>query len=153
METKTDAGCLGVVTVHMPCEFGYLRIARQNVRDFSSRSGLSEFKTAQLEMALDEACTNVIEHSYGQGSGNVSPDCDKGIHLTLIQYADRVEVELIDFGAGFEYDQVQTLEPEDYVDSQRGRGLGLYIIRNFVDEAEYNQHPETGNCLKLRKRI
>lgn len=146
--------CLGVVTVHMPCEFGYLRIARQNVRDFSARCGLSEHKTAQLEMAVDEACTNIIEHSYGRKTGQTRPDpTNPGLHLTLSQYPDRVEILMTDFGMGFDYAQTQSIPPDRYIDRERERGLGLYIIRNFVDVAEYTADVRDGNRLRLVKMI
>ncbi len=151
----SDTSCLGMVTVHMPCEFGYLRIARQNVRDFCARSGLSEFKTAQLEMALDEAVTNIIEHSYGHkpdGSSKGSTP-DSGIQLILMQFDDRVEVQLVDSGKGFDYASTNEIAPDSYVDTQRERGLGLYIIRNFVDEAEYTPSESEGNRMRLIKKI
>lgn len=147
------AGCLGVVTVHIPCEFGYLRIARQNVRDFSARAGLNEMKAAQLEMALDEACTNIIEHSYGLQVSDPPGTEDRGIHLTFLHFDDRVEVEMVDYGRGFSYEDTPEIPPEDYVAAGRRRGLGLFIIRNFVDDVDYASDVEQGNTLRLTKKL
>ena len=61
MSANNNLAIEGFVTLHLPCRYSYLRMIRQSVLDISARAGLSEFKTAQLEMAVDEACANVIE--------------------------------------------------------------------------------------------
>jgi len=150
-----EQDCLGVVTVHMPCELGYLRVARQNVRDFSDRAGMAPARIDQLEMAVDEACTNIIEHSYNR-SAEVAASAaapHPGLHLTMAHYGDRVEIELKDFGRGFNYGETQTIEPDSYLAGQRQRGLGLYIIRTFVDQAEYRADAALGNRLLLVKKL
>ncbi len=152
-----DPECLGVISVRMPCELGYLRVIRQNVRDFADHAGMDEAKLGQLEMAVDEACTNIIEHSYGRNPDGASAPAHPGLHLTMSQYADRVVIELKDFGRGFNYAETQSIAPETYLAGQRQRGLGLYIIRTFVDEADYEAdyeaHPGEGNRLRLVKKL
>lgn len=138
-----------VVTLHLPGKFGYLRIARQSVLDFCSRANLSEFKAAQLEMAVDEACANIIEHSYG---GEVE-DGTSGIQIILTQLKDSVKVEIFDFGKGFDFEGTMPVPPDTYLQNLQKRGLGLYIISSFVDECEYARNTASGNCLKLVKRV
>ncbi len=64
---------------------------------------------------------------------------------------DRVVVEVHDYGKGFDYDECVVVDPKDYVKQGRKRGLGLYIIRNFVDDMTYERNAKTGNCLRLAK--
>jgi len=150
---KSKEAIRGYVTLHVPCRYSYLRVVRQSVMDLCVRAGMTEFKSAQLEMAVDEACSNVIEHSYsGEADAAVEPR-HPGLRLNLIQYQDRIVVEMLDRGRGFEFDEQQIVEPEQYLDDQRERGLGMYIIRRFVDEAEYQRGTEAGNCLRLTKKI
>jgi anti-sigma regulatory factor (Ser/Thr protein kinase) len=151
--SPSDPGCLGVVSVRMPCELGYLRVVRQNVRDFAERAGMGEDRIGQLEMAVDEASANIIEHSYGRKAEGVAAPAHPGLHLTMSHYPDRVVVELKDFGRGFNYAETQSIGPDTYLAGKRQRGLGLFIIRTFVDEADYRTHATEGNLLRLVKKL
>ncbi|MFT5121943.1 MAG: serine/threonine-protein kinase RsbW [Kiritimatiellia bacterium] len=143
----------GIVSIHLPCHFEYLRIARQSIIDVCARAGLSEYKTAQLEMAIDEACANIIEHSYGHVHNQPNAPDQRGMQLNLIRQQNAIVVEVIDFGKGFAYNEDSVIHPEDYVRDKRERGLGLYIIKNFVDELSYTCDAEKGNLLRLTKNI
>ncbi len=143
----------GVVTLHIPSRYGYLRVLRQTVMDTCIRAGLSEFEAAQLEMAVDEACANIIEHGYGETPGRESGLPNDGIHVNLIQQNDGVVVEIYDRGRGFDIDSAPTVRPHDYLESDQERGLGLFIINRFVDGLDYERGTPSGNCLRLIKRI
>jgi len=148
-----ESGADGTVTIHLPCQFEYLRIARQSIIDFCIRAGLSDCKTAQLEMAVDEACANIIEHSYGKDPHNPTSSEHPGVQINLSTDEDRVMVEIIDYGSGYAEDTQQDIHPEEYIEANLQRGLGLYIINNFVDEVDYKRNAETGNHLRLVKLL
>jgi serine/threonine-protein kinase RsbW len=143
----------GFVTLHLPCRYSYLRMIRQSVIDMSARAGMSEFKSAQLEMAVDEACANVIEHSYGGEANAMNNPNHPGLRINLMQTSDHIIIEIFDRGQGFDFDSQKVVEPEDYVSTERQRGLGMYIIRKFVDEVTYEQGTSSGNCLRLMKHL
>jgi serine/threonine-protein kinase RsbW len=143
----------GFVTLHLPCRYSYLRMIRQSVIDMSARAGLSEFKAAQLEMAVDEACANVIEHSYGGEASAAGNPNHPGLRINLMQCKDRIVVEIFDRGSGFDFDAHEEVQPEDYLEAGRQRGLGMYIIRRFVDDVSYERGTSSGNCLRLTKLI
>ncbi|MCS6770644.1 MAG: ATP-binding protein [Kiritimatiellae bacterium] len=151
MSPEKDLKIEGFVTLHLPCRYSYLRMIRQSVLDICARAGLSEVKTAQLEMAVDEACANVIEHSYGGEANATANPNHPGIRINLIQCKDRVIVEIYDRGKGFDFDNQPSIDPETYVLEGRQRGLGMYIIRKFVDDAIYERGTPAGNCLRLTK--
>ncbi|HOW97980.1 MAG TPA: ATP-binding protein [Kiritimatiellia bacterium] len=152
-ENKKETGIRGYVTLHVPCRYSYLRVIRQAVLDLCARAGMTEFKSAQLEMAVDESCSNIIEHGYaGESEADLEPR-HPGLRLNLIQHTDRVIVEILDRGKAFDFNERQVVEPDQYLEDERERGLGMYIIKRFVDEAEYEPATEAGNCLRLMKRI
>ena len=152
-DKENSSAVQGFVTLHIPSRYGYLRVLRQSVLDTCVRAGLSEFDAAQLEMAVDESCANIIEHSYG-GEIKTGPQGeDAGIHINLIQQRDRVVVEIYDHGQGFDFKEHQFMKPEAYLDGEHDRGLGMYIIHKFVDELTYERGTPSGNYLKLTKLI
>jgi serine/threonine-protein kinase RsbW len=142
-----------MISLQAPGRYSQLYAIRQAVVDLCTRCGLCDFKTAQLEMAVDEACSNVIEHSYG---GEAAPGDDlnrTGLRINLIRAKDRIIVEIYDQGTGFDFENSATVSPPDYVDECRQRGLGMYIIRCFVDDASYRRGTPEGNCLRLTKLL
>lgn len=150
---SNDPSIEGFVTLHLPCRYSYLRMIRQSVIDMSARAGMSEFKSAQLEMAVDEACANVIEHSYGGESSAMNNPNHPGLRINLMQCRDRIVIEIYDRGKGFDYDHQRVVDPDEYVNNERQRGLGMYIIKKFVDEIDYERETSSGNCLKLIKLL
>jgi len=114
------------------------------------QAGLGETAVFHIELACDEACTNIIEHAYG--------DEDKGdiiIHWQ-IEGAQFI-ITIQDHGRPFDptavpspstLDASQHSAPEDI----RVGGLGVYFMRQLMDEVHF-QFDEDGNRLVLVKRI
>ena len=134
------------VTVHIPGRLDFLRVARQAVADLCAQAHAPVTWSSQLEMAVDEACANIIEHSYHHADNN------PGIQISLTYFPDRIEVEIQDTGAGFAFDHAHPISPDRYIEEGRSRGLGLHIIRSFVDQATYRHGTAAGNSLRLVKR-
>ena len=78
------------VSYHIPCQYRYLALIRDATLELGERLGLSDFDTYQLEMAVDEACTNIIEHGYG---GERPPESDDpGIYVVFIEQERKIIV-------------------------------------------------------------
>lgn len=141
------------VTVTVPGHYARLEVIREAVLHTCRLAGLAPARTAQLEMAVDEACSNIIEHSYGGENAAVRRAGDEGIRLRLVREPGRVVVEIFDRGDGFDFDQAPVVSPADYFEERRQRGLGMYIIRCFVDAVSYQRATPQGNCLRLTKLV
>lgn len=151
--TSESGDIQSFVSLHIPCRYHFLRMVRQAVADLCARAGMSEMKAATLEMAVDEACSNVMEHSYG-GERPVDEDMIRhDLRINLIQHADRIIVEIYDRGRGFAFDQQDTVEPQQYLDNEHQRGLGMFIIRKFVDDISYAASTPQGHCLRMIKHL
>jgi serine/threonine-protein kinase RsbW len=112
----------------------------------SSRSGrLDDQELYAIEMAVDEACTNIIEHAYG-GEGKGS------IRLTCQVKQDGLQVTICDQGAPFDPTQVPDLNTEAPLHEREEGGMGLFFIRRLVDHYEFKFGTPQGNELTLFKR-
>ena len=97
---------------------------------------------SQLELAVQEAAANIIEHAY---KGRP----DQSIQL-VVELEDRtVSVSLYDQGLSFDAGEV---EPPRF-DGTRIGGFGLYMIRECVDEVRYSREADGRNVVRLVKRI
>jgi anti-sigma regulatory factor (Ser/Thr protein kinase) len=98
-----------------------------------------------LNVALDEAVSNAINHGYDTGvRGEIA--------VRLRRAADRVEVEVEDDGRPF--DPLQAPPPDLTVPLERRPvgGLGIHLIKNLMDEVSYARR-DGRNVLKMAKRL
>ena len=138
-------------TIQVPVSYKHLHLIREKVLDQAARAGFSEAQSAQLEMAVDEACTNIIEHSYG---GEIAGDgTHPSLRVNFVQYLDRIVIEIYDHGAGFDFHKHHIVQPDQYLSNRQERGLGMYIINSFVDDVTYQRGTSAGNYLRLMKRL
>lgn len=119
---------------------------RQTVVDAAEQCGFGAEDVAKIEMAVGEACTNIIEHSYATQPANLD------IEVRVVRFDDRLEVTIVDFSSiNFAVDQANPVGLDDYIATQRRRGLGMYIIHSFVDKVEHRFVCGQGNELRLIK--
>lgn len=101
-----------------------------------------ELLVYQVELAVHEVCTNIIEHAYAGGGGRIQ------IYLSILDNPLRFVVDLLDTGASFDYDIFQ---PPNLVELQT-RGYGLFLINRLSSSVTY--HPKPGhNHWRLEKRL
>jgi serine/threonine-protein kinase RsbW len=104
---------------------------------------LDEHKVFEVQLAVDEAATNIIEYAYSNQPGN--------IWLMCCDENDRIKVVLKDVGAPFD----PTTAPEPDLDSSVGErkigGLGIYIAKKMTDDFMYD-FVDGKNVLTLIKR-
>ena len=122
------------------------RLTRSLVVSAAEAMSFSVEDVAKIEMAVGEACTNIIEHAY------ITQPLREEIDVFVQPFPDRLEVTLRDYSTiNFPIDDTSGIALDDYIDTQRRRGLGLYIIRTFVDLVEHRFICGQGNELKLVK--
>jgi serine/threonine-protein kinase RsbW len=95
-----------------------------------------------LELALTEAASNIILHSFDGRQ-------DRTVTVTVEAHDDRVAVTLRYPGEPFD----PRGAPAPVFDGSREGGFGLYLIRQCVDEVRYDQDDQ-GRCVihLMRKR-
>ncbi len=93
----------------------------------------------RIQMAIEEAVVNAIEH------GN-KRDLEKKVHLIFHVTPAKANLTIIDQGAGFDHRNVADPTTEELVDQPRGRGVML--MRELMDEANFN---DVGNAVTLVK--
>ena len=119
----------------------WLRVVRQMVREFAREVGFTAPHSDAITLAVDEAVGNVIKHAY---KGRT----DARITLTLTAGRSGVEVRVRDAGEPFDPLARATPAPDEL----RAGGRGLYLIREIMDEIEYDR--ENGdNVFRMRKAL
>jgi serine/threonine-protein kinase RsbW len=108
-------------------------------------SGLNEKTSFEVRMAVDEACANIIKHSYGG-----SEDGEIALRCELVD-GDFV-ITIRDQGQPFDPDAVPTPDLQCSLADRSEGGLGLYFMRCLMDEVRFHFDSE-GNELTMVKKI
>ena len=112
---------------------------RETLRLVLEGTGLTEKAVGEVILAVDEALTNVVRHSYGGGPGK--------IEVRFRDRADRVEITVRDFGKPFDPSQV----PLPDLPPKKAGGLGVYFMKTLMDKVECDAKISKGNLLTLTK--
>jgi len=121
------------------------------IADAAEKCGIDESTRFQIELACDEACTNVIEHAYGgedKGDIEASWQVEKGYFVITIR----------DNGSPF--DPTPGVTPNETVNGSNSAekdlkvgGLGLHFMHKLMDEVKFSFDRERGNILVMKKHI
>ncbi len=133
-------------TLQVPSSTENLALIREFVTSVGAQAGLDESGVAQLELAVDEACANVIEHAYGH-------DTTKEVMVRAIFDDESLRISVIDEGRGFDPNKVRQETVEQLVHERKSGGLGIRLIKTLMDEVSYEIVPGQKNELHMTKRI
>ena len=98
-----------------------------------------------IQLAVDEACTNIISHGYaGLEPGSIILDLDID--------PDKIIVSLTDFGHSFEPGSAPMPDVNAPLEERELGGFGLFLIRQSMDDMNY-QVTEDGNKMILTKHL
>ena len=119
-----------------------LVLARLALGGIVARTPLGDDVVADLKVAVTEACTNSIEHAYGE---------DPGANEIVVRFAldgEALAVEVQDWGIGFDADA----EPVHDEELRDHAGVGLMLIRSLTDELTI-ESSGSGSTVSFAKRL
>lgn len=131
------------VQLEIPARPEYLALARQVVAAAAAlEPTFRDDRIDDLRLAVSEATTNAIESHVHVGS-------DERIVIRCNLDDDRIEVEVLDRGVGFDPDEARTAPRPDHPERlHHERGLGIPLMRVLADEAEITSD-EDGTAVRL----
>lgn len=133
-------------SLHVPSSTENLAMIRDFVSAVGQQAGLDQPDIYKLELAVDEACANVIEHAYG-------PDVTKDVSVKATFDDERIEIDVIDTGRGFDPGSIDQKGLEQLVAERRSGGLGMRMMKALMDEVHYQIVPGEKNELRMVKLL
>jgi serine/threonine-protein kinase RsbW len=127
-----------------PGRFDSLAAINQFVTGIAESAGFCPKAVYAVQVAVDEACSNIIEHAYGgQERGPIVCTC----HVR----DDKLIVVLGDFGCPFDPSSVPRPDLCADLNKRTAGGLGVFFIRQLMDQVYFESKPGYGNTLTLIK--
>lgn len=132
------------VALTIPKDTQYLSLVRQVTSDLARRAGFADCDLDKIEMAVDEACANCIVHQ------SVS---DATLAVEVQVNEAEFSLTLRDEGQPYPFEELGGVDLENWNQDARPGGLGLFIIKNFMDEVDYEHRVGEGNVLRMKKFV
>jgi serine/threonine-protein kinase RsbW len=128
-----------------PARFEFLDEIREFVAQIAREGGFTEKEIYSLQLAADEAASNIIEHAYEGVS-------DADFDVTCDMHGDSLTITMLDTGKPFNPSNVKLPNLKADLSERKIGGLGVYLMRKLMDEVHYISNPRTGNLLTMVKR-
>ena len=131
-------------TKRYAAKFEKLDEVREHVGALARQAGFSERVVYSVQLAADEAASNIIEHAYEE-----RPDQS---FLLRCQFSnDRLIMTFLDRGKSFDFSRVKTPDVTADLSKRKIGGLGIFLMHKLMDEVAYRV-TNSGNYLTLIKR-
>jgi serine/threonine-protein kinase RsbW len=132
-------------TIQFAAKFEFLDEIREFVGAIARENGFSDRDVYNIQLAADEAASNIIEHAYeGITDGVLEISCNaRGNTITLV---------LVDHGESFDPSDVPAPDLTADLSERKIGGLGIFLMRKLMDEVHYQSNSDKSNTLTMIKR-
>jgi len=128
----------------VPARYDRVKQVCAFVVDAAESAGLDETAVFHCQIAVDEACTNIIEHGYrGEDKGQIEAECRTEPGMATIT--------IIDWAPPFDVTQVPDPSLDRPIEDAAIGGLGVFFMRKMMNEVTYH-HKDGANRLVMVKR-
>lgn len=127
------------LTLALPRDNHSVPIARSVLKNYLEVLGVRSDVVSDIELALTEACTNVLDHAGEGDEYEVSAGID----------GRSCVIEVIDRGEGFDGSAAGLSEAEPHAED----GRGIQLMRALVDKVSFNSASAVGTVVHLEKEL
>ena len=123
-----------------------LKLVREFVADVVRSSQMNAMLQNRIILAIDEAVTNIIKHAYDEGRKD-------WIEVQIDVTPSRFEVLILDNGRSFNPKRVDQPDVHSNIEKGQQGGLGIFLMRQIMDEVEYQFREGIRNELRMVKYL
>lgn len=131
-------------SVQFSAKFEFLDEIRDFVGTIARAGGFGDKDVYNIQLAADEAASNIIEHAY-EGVSNGVLDMACGVQ------GDVITIVMIDHGESFDPSTIPLPDLKADLSERKIGGLGIFLMRKLMDEVHYEVQ-KNGNVLTMTKR-
>ena len=132
-------------TVQFAAKFDYLDEIREFVGAIARDGGFSDKDVYNIQLATDEAASNIIEHAYEKITDGV-------LELSCGVRDELITIVLTDHGESFDPSEIPLPDLKADLSDRKIGGLGIFLMRKLMDEVHYEAKTDKSNVLTMTKR-
>lgn len=131
--------------ITLSAEVASLPLGRAFIEKACRQVGIEDESCYDLQLAVDEALSNIIEHGYA--------GLEPGEIILRWQFnSQKLTITVMDYGHAFTPEEPERPDVEAIFQSGKQGGLGLFLIYHIMDRVSYRTTTE-GNILTLTKKF
>jgi serine/threonine-protein kinase RsbW len=127
------------VKLSLPRDTASVSISRRVVRSALNAVGVVEDIRYDVELALTEACANVVQHAAHSDEYEVTISIEDACCV----------IDVVDSGHGYDEASLQATMP--HPNAEEGRGL--HLIRMLTENVRLDHHPKRGTIMHFEKKL
>jgi anti-sigma regulatory factor (Ser/Thr protein kinase) len=126
-------------------DIGQIPQLAEFMETIASESGMDEGVAMSLNLALEEAVTNVILYAYPEGSDGL-------VDIEAVIREDRLDFLISDSGKPFDPTAASSPDLTLGVMDRPIGGLGIYLVMSIMDSVSYERKNDK-NILSMTKKL
>ncbi|HRR07337.1 MAG TPA: ATP-binding protein [Rhodothermales bacterium] len=134
-------------SLRVPSDKRYLADVRRFIEAHASIAGFPEFAIEHIKLAVDEACTNIIDHAYQRKN-------TEAIEVVIAVDVLAFRISLRHRGIPFQREQYH--RPQDLrasINARKGGGWGVFLMNKLMDEVDYRILDGYNEVYLVKKRL
>ena len=137
--------CRGVYNITLDNNVSQISRLAGFIEEIAGENSLDSGLAMSLNLALEEAVTNVVLYAYPQGTAGT-------VDVSAKAHGGKLTFTLSDSGTPFDPTQVPDADTNAPLEERRIGGLGIHLVRNIMDSVKY-EYSEGKNILTMIKNI
>jgi serine/threonine-protein kinase RsbW len=134
-----------MITMRWRADLAQLSVIREFVAESSRSLEADEQAIRDLQLAVDEVCSNSIRHGYGGQEGQIEVSVDR------IGHSIRVVVR--DWGRAFDPEQIPVPDLDVPLEERSLGGLGLFLVQQVMDDVRFEFDNSKGNSVTMVRQL
>ena len=144
---KSDTNKELKLKMQVPCSSEFVGVIRLALSGVASRMNFPIDVIEDIKVSVSEACTNVIQHAYGN-----TPNPEKDIiDIETVVNGTKLTIIVKDYGKGFNLSDIGTTKQVKLSQEKLGLGLGLEFIKNLMDDSKFVSNIGKGTTIEMSK--
>lgn len=117
---------------------------RKRIARACRRWGVDNEISLHIQIAVDEACTNIVHHAYQNTRGRIK------VEIKPLQ--QKIKTVIKDWGKSFSRSYGPVSKPQCVINAKKEGGLGIFTIIRLMDEVKYNRRNKHNELVMIKKR-
>lgn len=135
-----------VYHIRIQADYQYIAGAYGQVGQIARNAGLSEEAIHHCQLAIDEVCTNIIEHGYRAMFG------EQYIELDCQLLDDKFIITIKDNAPFFDPTQRPSPNPDTGLEERKVGGWGVFFVKKIMDEVAYRRVGQQNHLILVKNR-